>query len=176
MLEIFITFFKIGLFTIGGGYAMIPLIEEEVVRRHQWLSKDDFTELLTLAQTCPGVFAVNFSVFIGYRLRRTPMALVAALGAVLPSFLIILLIAMFFQQFKDNRLATAVFCGLRPAVAALIAIPVFRLAQQMHITWHGAIIPVLVAVFITYLGFSPILIILIAGVAGVVWGRIKSSV
>ncbi len=173
MFQVFITFFKIGFFTIGGGYAMIPMIEEEVVNRHSWLSKDDFTELLTLAQTCPGVFAVNFSIFIGYRMQKTPLALVAALGAVLPSFIIILLIAMFFQQFKDIRVIAAIFAGLRPAVVALIAVPVFTLAKHMNISWRGSIIPIIVAIMIAWFGFSPILIILFAGIVGYILGKVR---
>ena len=99
-LKAFGTFFKIGLFTIGGGYAMVPLIEEEVVNRKHWLSQEEFIDLLAVSHSVPGVFAVNFSIFIGYKLRKFPGALALALGAILPSFLIILAIALFFHQFK----------------------------------------------------------------------------
>ena len=100
-LNAFATFFKIGLFTIGGGYAMVPLIEEEVVNKKKWISQEDFIDLLAVSQSVPGVFAVNFSIFIGYKLRRFPGALALALGAILPSFLIILAIALFFHRFKE---------------------------------------------------------------------------
>ena len=94
----FTTFFRIGLFTIGGGYAMIPLIEAEVVDKHKWLGKEDFLDLLAVSQTVPGVFAINMSINIGYRLRKMGGAIACAVGTALPSFVIILLIALFFQQ------------------------------------------------------------------------------
>ena len=98
----FKTFFRIGAFTIGGGYAMIPMIESEVVDKHKWLSKEEFLDLIAVAQSCPGVFAINMSIFIGYKLRKIKGAIAASIGTALPSFVIILLIAMFFHQFQDN--------------------------------------------------------------------------
>ena len=92
----FVTFFRIGLFTVGGGYVMLPMIEDEVVDKKKWINKGDFLDILAVAQTVPGVFAVNMSINIGYRLRKVPGALACALGCVLPSFLIILAIALFF--------------------------------------------------------------------------------
>ena len=102
-IEAFGIFFKIGAFTIGGGYAMVPLIENEIVTKRNWISKDDFIDLLAIAQSAPGILAVNISIFIGYKLRGIWGSLVTALGTVLPSFVIILAIAMFFHNFKDNR-------------------------------------------------------------------------
>lgn len=171
MFEAFLTFFKIGLFTIGGGYAMIPMIEEEIVRKRNWVSREEFLDLIAIAQTCPGVFAINISIFIGYKIKRTPCALVASLGTALPSFLIILLIAMFFYQFQDNRVINAIFQGLRPAVTALVAIPVFTLARNAHINLANCWIPLVTGVLIAFLGISPILIIIAAGVAGFVYGK-----
>ena len=101
MLELFITFVKIGCFTIGGGYAMIPLIEEQVVNRKKWVTQEELTDLIAVAQSCPGIFAVNLSIFIGYKLYRTRGALACTLGTTLPSFIIILLIALFFQRFRE---------------------------------------------------------------------------
>ena len=100
-LTLFSTFFRIGLFTLGGGYAMIPIIEEEVVRKHKWIDSDLFVDLLAVAQSCPGVFAINISTFIGYKLGKTRAALLASLGTALPSFIIILLIALFFHRLMD---------------------------------------------------------------------------
>ena len=101
-LQAFSIFFKIGIFTLGGGYAMVPLIEEEIVKKHQWVNKEDFLDLLAVSQSAPGIFAVNMSIFIGYKLRGVRGSLVTALGTVLPSFLIILAIAIFFQAFQHN--------------------------------------------------------------------------
>ena len=108
----FVTFFRIGLFTVGGGYVMLPMIEDEVVDKKKWINKGDFLDLLAVAQTVPGVFAVNMSINIGYRLRKVPGALACALGCVLPSFLIILAIALFFHQFENNPTVECVAANL----------------------------------------------------------------
>lgn len=170
-LESFLTFFKIGLFTIGGGYAMIPLIEAEIIEKKKWIGKDEFTDLLAIAQSCPGIFAVNISIFIGYRLRKVKGALVTCLGTALPSFIIILLIALFFHQFKDNEIVAAIFRGIRPAVVALIAVPTFNLAKKAKLNRYTFWIPIASALLIWLLGVSPIFIIIAAGVAGFFVGK-----
>jgi len=174
-IESFATFFKIGLFTIGGGYAMIPLIEAEVVDKKQWLSKEEFLDIMAVAQSCPGVFAINMSTFIGYKLRKTKGAIFTSLGTAMPSFLIILLIAMFFHQFDDNRIVQAIFRGIRPAVVALIAVPTFNMARSAKIGWGNCWIPILGALAIWAFGVSPILIILIAGIGGFVYGKMSEK-
>ena len=171
MKEAFLTFFKIGIVTFGGGYAMIPMIEEEVVNKHHWTSKEELLDLIAIAQSCPGVFAVNISTFIGYKLNKKAGAFCTTLGAARPSFIIILLIAMFFHQFADNKVVAAMFRGIRPAVVALIAAPTFRLAKSARITLTNCWIPIACALAIWALGVSPILIIIIAAVAGYVYGQ-----
>ena len=168
----FKTFFKIGMFTLGGGYAMIPIIEAEVVEKHKWVSKEEFLDLIAIAQSCPGVFAINISTFIGYKLRQVPGAVSCALGAALPSFLIILAIAIFFHQFQDNPVVAAMFRGIRPAVVALIAVPTFNLAKSAKLSWTNCWIPIAGALFIWLLGVSPIYIILAAGIGGYVYGTL----
>jgi chromate transporter len=168
--ESFKTFFKIGIFTLGGGYAMIPLIEEEVVNRHKWVSKDEMLDLIAIAQSCPGVFAINIATFIGYKLRKTKGAIATTVGTALPSFLIILAIAIFFSQFKENKVVAAIFRGIRPAVVALIAVPTFRLGQRANLNKFTIWIPVVCALAIWALGVSPIYIIIIAGLAGYLYG------
>lgn len=172
MFELFLTFAKIGLFTIGGGYAMIPLIKETVVDKKQWATEEDLMDLIAVAQSCPGVFAINISVFIGYRMRRLPGALMCALGAALPSFIIILAIAMFFRQFKDNPTVASIFRGIRPAVAALIAAPVFKMARTSKINKKNIWIPIVSALCIWLIGFSPVYIILIAALGGYTYGQL----
>ena len=162
----FKTFFKIGMFTLGGGYAMIPIIESEVVDKRNWVSKEEFLDLIAIAQSCPGVFAINISIFIGYRLKKTLGAVSCALGTALPSFLIILAIAMFFHQFQDNPIVASMFRGIRPAVVALIAVPTFNLAKSAKLTWTTCWIPIVGALAIWALGVSPIIIILLAGIGG----------
>ena len=171
-IQAFSTFFKIGMFTIGGGYAMVPLIEEEVVNRKKWLSQEEFIDLLAVSQSVPGVFAVNFSIFIGYKLRKFPGALALALGAILPSFLIILGIALFFQQFKEYESVENIFKGIRPAVVALIAAPTFTLAKSAKINKYNLWIPVVSALLIGLLGVSPVYIIALAGIGGFIYGKI----
>ena len=170
--ESFKTFFKIGMFTLGGGYAMIPIIEAEVVDKRKWVSKEEFVDLIAIAQSCPGVFAINISIFIGYKLRKVRGAVATALGTALPSFIIILLIAMFFKRFQDNAVVQAVFRGIRPAVVALIAVPTFNLAKSAHITWATCWIPIVSALAIWLLGVSPIVIIVLAALGGYVYGMV----
>lgn len=169
--ESFKTFFKIGLFTLGGGYAMIPVIEAEVVDKRKWVSREDFLDIIAMAQSCPGVLAINVSVFIGYKLNKIKGALCTCLGTALPSFLIILAIAMFFHQFEDNKVVAAIFRGIRPAVVALIAVPTFKLGQSARITWTNCWIPIACALAIWIMGVSPILVILVAATGGYVYGK-----
>ena len=166
------TFFKIGLFTLGGGYAMIPIIEAEVVDKHKWVSKEEFLDLIAIAQSCPGVFAINISTFIGYKLKKVPGAISCTLGTALPSFLIILAIAMFFHQFQDNPIVASMFRGIRPAVVALIAVPTFNLAKRANLSWMNCWIPIVSALLIWLLGLSPIYIILAAGIGGYLYGTL----
>ena len=172
----FKTFFKIGIFTLGGGYAMIPLIEEEVVNKKHWVSKEEFLDLIAIAQSCPGVFAINISIFIGYKLRKIRGALATALGTALPSFFIILLIAMFFHRFEDNPVVASIFRGIRPAVVALIAVPTFNLGKRAQLNRYTIWIPIACALAIWALGVSPIYIIIIASIGGYIYGKyIKAS-
>ncbi len=171
--ESFKTFFKIGMFTLGGGYAMIPIIEEEVVNRHRWVDKEEMLDLIAIAQSCPGVFAINISIFVGYKLKKVRGAIATALGTALPSFLIILAIAMFFHQFEDNRYIAAMFRGIRPAVVALIAVPTFNLGKSAQLNRFTMWIPVVSALLIWLLGVSPIWIIIAAGLGGYIWGKLR---
>ena len=165
-LQSFLIFLKIGLFTIGGGYAMVPLIQDEIVDKRKWIDKEDFIDLLALTQSVPGIFAVNIAIFIGYKLRKFRGALAMALGTILPSFFIILAIALFFQQFKQYPIVENIFKGIRPAVVALIAAPTFSMAKSAKIT-------IVSALLIWVLDVSPVYIIIIAGVGGFIYGKYK---
>lgn len=169
--SLFTTFFRIGAFTFGGGYAMISIIESEVVEKRGWIGREEFVDLIAVAQSCPGVFAANISIFIGYRLGRTKGAVCACAGTVLPSFLIILLIAMFFHRFMDVPWVAAAFRGIRPAVVALIAVPTFNLARSAGISLSNCWVPIISALLIWQLGVSPIYIIAAAGASGYIYGR-----
>ncbi len=168
--QIFWTFAKIGAFTIGGGYAMIPLIQRDVVDKKKWISKDDFIDMIAISQTVPGILAVNIAIFAGYKMKGNKGSIIATLGSVLPSFFIILLIAIFFRQFEHNVWVEKAFKAVRPAVVALIAVPVFTTARQVKINVHTVIIPVASAFLIWFWGVSPIYIILAAGLGGLAYG------
>lgn len=157
--QLFGVFAKIGAFTIGGGYAMISLIQNEIVRRN-WLSEDDFSELITLAQTAPGLLAVNISIFTGFRLRGVKGSIVATLASILPSFLIILAIAMAFSGFQDNPIVIRVFKGIRPVVVALILVPMINMVRKSDDTWWKWVLSAVVLALVGFLGVSPIYILL----------------
>ncbi|MBO4481933.1 MAG: chromate transporter [Bacteroidales bacterium] len=171
--ELFVSFFKIGTFTIGGGYAMIPLMEKELVDRRQWLSREEFMDMMALSQAMPGIFAGNMASSLGYKLRGAAGAVAAIAGTILVPIGIILLLAIFFQQFQDNRVVEAIFKGIRPAVVALIAAPVFKMAQTAKISWRNCWIPIIAALLIWLLGISPVWIILAAAAGGYIYGQVK---
>lgn len=165
--QLFWSFLKIGAFTFGGGYAMIPLIESEVVTKRHWIEKEKFLELLTLAQSAPGPISLNTAVFVGYSMHKTKGAVAAVLGVIVPSFFIILLIAMYFSNVRDNHVIDAMFKGMRPAVVALIAAPVFGLAKGMNGYKIG--IAIIAAGVVWQFGVSPIWFIIAGAVGGLLW-------
>ena len=171
---LFTSFFRIGLFTIGGGYAMIPLIEAKVVDEKGWVSREELLDLIAVAQSCPGIFAINIGIFIGYKLKGTKGALACTLGTALPSFLIILAIALCFQRFSENDYVERIFRGIRPAVVALIAAPVFKMARMAKISRTNVWIPIVATLLIWLMGVSPIYIILVAGIGGYLYGKVES--
>lgn len=161
---LFWTFAKIGMFTIGGGYAMIPLIEREIVKK-KWMSQQDFMEMFALTQSLPGVFAVNISIFVGYKLHKVKGSLVCALATILPSFVIMMLIAMFFARFQDNEIMIRIFKGIRPAVVALILYPCISAARALNLKYGQLVFPAIATLLIWQFGVSPVYIVL-AGIAG----------
>lgn len=167
LVEIFWTFLKIGAFTFGGGYAMIPLIQHEVINHRRWLREGEFVELLTIAQTAPGPIALNTAVFVGYKLRGYRGALMAVLGVVVPSFMIILVVAMFFADIRDNVWVDAAFKGMRPAVVALIVAPIVGLTRGMNM-WLMAVAAA-TALVVWYYGLSPVWFLMAGALGGVLW-------
>ena len=168
-LKLFISFFKIGAFTFGGGWAMIPLIEREVVDKQNWIKREYFVDALAIAQSLPGVLAVNISILIGNKLRGLKGCLMATLGTILPSFLIILAIAIWFVQTYDNPVVERIFKGIRPAVVALIVSPVFSTAKTARINIKTVIIPIIVALSIWLGGVSPIWFVLLGAIGGILY-------
>jgi len=171
LFQMFLTFSKIGSFTLGGGYAMVPIMEREIVDRQAWLTKEEFMDILIVAQSTPGLFAINMASHIGNKSRGFLGGIVGSLGVALPSIIAILLIAMFFRAFQDNPYVEKIFMGIRPAVVALIAAPCFTMARTAKISRHNIWIPIVSCLLITVYDVSPIWVILVAGISGFLWGR-----
>lgn len=171
--NLFLTFAKIGAFTFGGGWAMIAIMEREIVDKHGWLTREEFLDQLAVAQSMPGILAVNISVAVGDKIAGTRGTVVSALGTIMPSFLIILAIAIFLTPdiIKDNPVVAKVFRGIRPAVVALILAPLVTNWKRAGITWKTAVIPIGAALLIWSkwpVVSNPILYILL-GIAGGWW-------
>ena len=182
-LELFLTFFQIGLFGFGGGYAMLSMIQGEVVTSHGWLSPAEFTDIVAISQMTPGPIGINSATYVGYTAAinagYSPIwgilgSVTATFAVVLPSFLIILAIALFFHQFKEYEAVENIFKGIRPAVVALIAAPTFSMAKSAKISKYNVWIPVVSALLIWLMGVSPVYIIAIAGLGGFVYGKLKN--
>lgn len=158
--KLFITFLRIGTFTIGGGYAMIPLIQVEVVDKRHWLDEKEFLNMLALAQAAPGVIAVNFAILIGQRIYGWRGIIATVTGAILPSFICILLLATLFRHYGHLPLLEAIFKGVRPVVVAIIAGTVIKMGIQAQLSWYSIPIPLIALVLIWLANISPIWVIL----------------
>lgn len=169
-LELFSSFFKIGIFTFGGGYAMIPIIQAEVITRKRWIKDNEFLDLLTLAQSAPGPISLNTAVFVGYKMYGYRGALSALLGVVLPSFTILLMVAMFFSQIRQNPIVDAAFRGMQPIVVAIMLAPILGFVKGMH--WSLIAIAAAITLAIWYFGFSPIYLLIAGAVVGLAWAAI----
>ena len=172
--DIFLTFAKIGSFTIGGGFAMVQMMEREVVEKKHWLDHEEFMDTLVVAQSTPGLFAIDMASHIGLKLKGVRGGIVGALATALPSIVAILLIAIFFQTFKDNIYVEKIFMGVRPCVVALILAPCFGMAKKAKLNKFNFWIPIVAAILIAAFGVSPIWCILVAGIGGFIYGKLKS--
>lgn len=171
LLKFFLTCNKIGAFTLGGGYAMIPLMEREFVDNNRWMEKQEFMDIMVVAQTTPGIFSIDMASHIGYKLKGVWGGIVGALGIALPSIFFIILIAMFFRAFEHNPWVEKFFSGVRPSVVALIAAPVFKMAKTAKIGWTNVWIPIVACLLIWLLNVNPVYVIIAAGVLGWAYGR-----
>jgi Chromate transport protein ChrA len=178
--QLFVTFFNIGAFTLGGGYAMLSMVEKAVVYKKKWIPNNEFWDMITIVQTLPGVFAVNTAFYVGYRVNGLKGAFAAMLGAITPSIAIILLIAIFFSEYKTNTVIERIFKGIRPCVVALILAPSLRMIKSAKITLKTIFIPILTIFLIWWCRVSPVYIIT-AAIAGslayafITYKRAKSS-
>lgn len=167
----FFSFLKIGMFTFGGGYAMIPIIRHEVIEKQHWIDDDQFVELLTLAQSAPGPISLNTSVFVGYKLYGYRGAVTALAGVVLPAFTVILLVAVFFASVRHNAVVDAAFKGMRPAVVALIIAPIAGFVKGMR--WILVAVAAAVAVVVWYFAISPVYLLVAGAAAGALWAALR---
>lgn len=169
--SLFLTFFIIGLVTFGGGYAMLPVIQREVVQRRRWFYHADFADMISLAQSAPGAIAVNIAIFCGRELASLSGALVAALGTVLPSFLVILGVATSFPRWVYHPLVAQAFAGIRPAVTALIVAAVLGLAGEVLKNMRGWILAIATTAALLVWGLHPIAALTASALAGFLWER-----
>lgn len=167
-LQLFWVYFKIGLFGFGGGYAMLSLIQHEVVDKHQWISSAEFTDIVAISQMTPGPIGINSATYIGFTVTGSAWgALVASLAVCLPSFVLILLIAHTYKKFRANKYVDSAFKGIRPVTVGLIAAAALLLMNQDNFIDYKSIIIFLAAfVLVKFVKIHPILMILIAGLAG----------
>lgn len=178
-LKLFISFFKIGLFTFGGGYAMLPLIEKEVMN-NKWMELDELVNFVAVSESTPGPFAVNVSTYVSSVVGGVFGAISATLGVVLPSFIIILLLAKCYGKFKESKIVNGCMNGLHPAVVGLIAAAalsigksVFRISTETIASSSGALTSIgiiIVAIFMLYKKSNPIWVICVSGLIGIVSG------
>lgn len=172
--KLFLTFTRIGLFTIGGGYAVIPLIERDIVSKN-WLSREEFYELLSITESLPGVFATNIAALVGYKVSGLKGGIIAALGTIIAPFLIIILIAMFFSRFQENIWVAKAFKALRPAAVALIVAPCFGAVKANNLNYKTAIIPAVALLLMWQYNVSPAWIIVLGCVGGIGYNILKEK-
>jgi len=168
LIELFISFLKIGAFSFGGGYAMLPFIQKEIIEKKNWLANDEFIDMLAISQVTPGPIAINSATFLGYKISGIPGAIAATVAVVIPSFVIILTIAHFINKFNDSKYTEWIFKGIRPVVIGLIASAAVVVAKGTFIDVKSVIIGVGIFYLITFKKVSPIIGIVIAGVSGII--------
>ncbi len=171
--QLFLSFFKIGAFTFGGGWAMVPLIQKQLCEKYGWLDDQEFVDILAIAQSGPGPIAINTSVLCGYRLRGLPGALVATLGSSLPSFITILVVAAFFLKIRDSSAVEAIFRGMRPAIFSLLVSAVCQVGRKSVRNRQDIMFALAGAVLLIGFKVNPVIAIAIAAAGGITLGVVK---
>ena len=173
LLDLFLTFARIGACTFGGGYAMLPILQREVVDARGWATEDELMDYYAIGQCTPGIIAINTATFIGYRQCVVRGAIAATAGMVFPSLVIITVIAAFIQQFAHLAVIQHAFAGVRVAVCALVLHSVYKLAKKGVVDWLTGLILAVTFLAVVFLGLSPVLIIVLAGVTGILSGLMR---
>ena len=172
-LDLFATFFRTGAFTFGGGYAMLPILQRDVVEKKGWATEEELTDYFAIGQCTPGVIAVNTATFIGYKYKGIPGGIVATLGIVCPSILIITIIALFLRSFADLPAVAHAFAGIRACVCVLIFNAVLKIWKSTVIDLPTALIFITVFLLSVFLGLSPALMVVVAGLVGLGLKRVR---
>lgn len=175
IIQIFLTFFKIGPTTFGGGYAMIPMIEREVVAKKKWVKHEDITDIFAIAESIPGAIAINSATFIGYQIAGRKGAIAALLGILLPTFMIVILLSIGFLYVQGNPRVDAAFQGIRPAIVALITYAGYKIGQTAIYDKTTIVTMILTVCALLMLKIHPVLIILIGMLTGLILVKIKKS-
>lgn len=175
IIQIFLTFFKIGPTTFGGGYAMIPMIEREVVAKKKWVKHEDITDIFAIAESIPGAIAINSATFIGYQIAGRKGAIAALLGTLLPTFMIVILLSIGFLYVQGNPRVDAAFQGIRPAIVALITYAGYKIGQTAIYDKTTIVTMILTVCALLMLKIHPVLIILIGMLTGLILVKIKKS-
>ena len=166
LFDLFWTFCKIGALTFGGGYAMLPLIQREIVENKKWSTEREILDYYAVGQCTPGVIAVNTATFIGFKLKGIIGGIVATLGVVFPSLIIILIISSFLQSFADLSIVQSALAGIRVAVVALIITTVIKLLKSSIKDYLGVIIAIIAFIISAFIGLSPVYVVIAAGLTG----------
>lgn len=168
LVKLFLSYFKIGAFSFGGGFAMLPLIEEEIVQIHGWMTSAEFIDILAISEMTPGPFAINTATFLGYKVAGVPGSAVATFAVALPSFIIMSMIFYFISRFKDSPYIDWVFSGLRPIVLGLIGAAAITVGKGAFVDIKSIFISVILFYLVTFKKFNPILAIVVAGIVGII--------
>lgn len=169
LLKLYLAFLKIGTFSFGGGYAMLPFIQKEIVEKNNWINTSEFTDIIGISQMTPGPVAINSATFVGYKISGVIGSIVATLGVVTTSFILVIIINRVLDKFKDFKVVQAALLGMRPALIALIIYAFWDLAKEAYIDWKSIVITLIIAVVLWSKKVHPILVIVIAAVLGLVF-------
>lgn len=173
--EMFYIFFKLSAFALGAASVTIPLIENEVVDKKQWINREEFIDIVALAQSAPGPITTNIAVFVGYKVAGILGVIFTVLGSIMTPFIGILIVAPFFDKMRDNAVVEKVFKGIGPALVAIIAAQAFRFGKTANLNRKSIVIPIIVALLIAFLKVNPIHIIIVAALLGIIYGTIKGG-
>ena len=169
LVKLYLAFLKIGTFSFGGGYAMLPFIQKEIVEKNNWISSTEFTDIIGISQMTPGPVAINSATFVGYKISGVIGSIVATLGVITTSFILVVIINRILDKFKEFKMVQAALLGMKTALIALIIYAFWDLAIDAYKDWKSIFITVIIAVVLWSKKVHPILVIVIAGILGLVF-------